>query len=82
MSIVATHFFMAIFIGYLYWQVGQDAKRMEENAKMIFFNIMFLSFCALSSTVQSCKNKTEYQINFKSFIDACILLQSLKSCKF
>lgn len=55
MSIILSHLFMALFIGCLYWQVGENAVRMEDNAKLIFFNMVFISFCALSSTLHSCK---------------------------
>ncbi|KAL7034285.1 hypothetical protein ACKWTF_007922 [Chironomus riparius] len=43
------HLFVAIFIGLIYFQVGNSAKNLMNNFKFIFYTVMFLMFTAFSS---------------------------------
>ncbi|XP_070491982.1 ATP-binding cassette sub-family G member 1-like [Chironomus tepperi] len=43
------HFFVAIFIGLIYFQIGNSAKNLMNNFKFIFYTVMFLMFTAFSS---------------------------------
>lgn len=43
------HFFVAIFIGIIYYQTGNSAKNLMNNFKFIFYSVMFLMFTAFSS---------------------------------
>ncbi|EFX86599.1 ABC protein, subfamily ABCG [Daphnia pulex] len=45
------HVFVAVLMGLLYWQVGDDAAFIFNNAGMIFFNQIFILYVALVPTI-------------------------------
>ena len=49
------HFFVAIFIGLIYFQIGNSAKNLMNNFKFIFYTVMFLMFTAFSSLQTTCE---------------------------
>lgn len=49
------HICIALLIGTLYFNIGNDAKNMFNIFRYIFFSIMFLMFTAFSSMTLACK---------------------------
>ncbi|XP_043285776.1 ABC transporter G family member 3-like [Venturia canescens] len=45
------HLLVAVLVGVLYYQVGQDASYVFDNFNALFFNIMFLMYSAFSATL-------------------------------
>ncbi|XP_012140084.1 ATP-binding cassette sub-family G member 4 isoform X4 [Megachile rotundata] len=48
---LSMHFVIALLVGTIYFQIGQDAVYVLDNFNLLFFNIMFLMFSAFSATV-------------------------------
>jgi hypothetical protein len=51
------HVFVATLMGLLYWQVGDDAAFIFNNAGMIFFNQIFILYAALVPTILTCNKR-------------------------
>lgn len=49
------HIFVAVFVGLLYFQTGNSAKKLMNNFKFISYSVMFLMFTAFSSLQTTCK---------------------------
>lgn len=49
------HVCIAILIGLLYWQIGDDAHAIYNNAGMLFFNHIFILYAAMMPTFLTCK---------------------------
>ncbi|XP_045769049.1 ATP-binding cassette subfamily G member 4-like isoform X1 [Maniola jurtina] len=47
------HCFMALFIGFLYYNVGEDAKYVRDNYNFLYFSLMFLMFTAFNAVTIS-----------------------------
>ncbi|XP_053613075.1 ATP-binding cassette sub-family G member 4-like [Plodia interpunctella] len=43
------HCLMALFIGFLFFNIGHDARYVRENYNMLYFSLMFLMFTAFSA---------------------------------
>ena len=56
----AAHVLVAVLMGLLYWQVGNDADRVYNNAGLLFFNQLFLMFTAMMPTVITCKHFSSF----------------------
>jgi hypothetical protein len=54
------HVFVAVLMGLLYWQTGEDAAFIYNNAGMIFFNHIFILYAALMPTVLTCNSRELY----------------------
>lgn len=52
---LGVHFVVAIFIGTMYYGIGEDGSNIFNNYKLLFFNIFLLMFTAFSSLQTSCK---------------------------
>lgn len=52
---ILIHFFVAIGIGAIYFDIGESAKNMMNNFRYVFYSIMFLMFTAFSSLQTTCK---------------------------
>lgn len=52
---ILIHFFVAIGIGLIYFDIGESAKNMMNNFRYVFYSIMFLMFTAFSSLQTTCK---------------------------
>ncbi len=48
------HVVVAILVGFLYWQIGDDAASIFNNVGMIFFNTLFIMAAAMMPTVLTC----------------------------
>lgn len=48
---MAMHLLVALLVGTLYYQIGQDSGYAVNNVNLLFFNIMFLMFSAFSATI-------------------------------
>ena len=48
------HVVVGVLMGLLYWDVGDDAARIYNNAGLLFFNQLFLLFTAMMPTVLTC----------------------------
>ena len=49
------HVVVGILMGLLYWNVGDDAAQIYNNAGLLFFTQLFLLFTAMMPTVLTCK---------------------------
>ncbi|XP_035433785.2 ATP-binding cassette subfamily G member 4 [Spodoptera frugiperda] len=47
------HCAMALFIGFLFYNIGQDAKYVRDNYNFLYFSLMFLMFTAFSGVTIS-----------------------------
>lgn len=54
-SRIFIHIAISLFIGTLYYRIGDDATYMLDNCNYLFFSIMFLMFTAFSSMTITCK---------------------------
>jgi ATP-binding cassette, subfamily G (WHITE), member 1 len=52
---LAIHFIVAVFIGLMYFGIGNDGANIFNIYKLLFFNIFILMFTAFSSLQTSCK---------------------------
>lgn len=52
---LGTHFAIAMFIGILYYDVGDDASNALNNSNYIFFSNIFLMYTSFSSVITTCK---------------------------
>lgn len=50
----AAHIVVGVMMGLLYWQVGNDAAAVYNNAGLLFFNLLFILFGAMMPTVVTC----------------------------
>lgn len=55
----AAHLIVGIFIGILYYNVGNEASEILSNAGCLFFSAMFLLFTAMMPTILTCKFQTK-----------------------
>lgn len=49
------HVFVAILIGILYWQTGNEASMVINNAGFLFFNHLFILYAAMMPSALTCK---------------------------
>ena len=49
------HVVVGILMGLLYWNVGDDAAQIYNNAGLLFLTQLFLLFTAMMPTVLTCK---------------------------
>lgn len=54
-SRLGVHFLIAIFIGILYFGIGEDASNVLNNFNYLFFSAMFLMYTAFSCVTITCK---------------------------
>jgi ATP-binding cassette, subfamily G (WHITE), member 4 len=54
---LVVHVVVAILVGFLYWQIGDDAAAIFNNVGMIFFNMLFIMAAAMMPTVLTCQSK-------------------------
>lgn len=54
-SRIATHAAIAMFIGILYFGIGEDASNTLNNFNYLFFSIIFLQFTAFNCVTTTCK---------------------------
>ncbi|XP_068632388.1 ATP-binding cassette sub-family G member 1-like [Battus philenor] len=47
--ITGIHFFMALFVGFLFYNIGQEAQYVRDNFNFLYFSLMFLMFTAFST---------------------------------
>lgn len=52
---ISIHCIVSLFIGIMYFQIGDEAHHILDNFRYIFFSIMFLMFTAYSSMTMACK---------------------------
>lgn len=55
-----THLAIALFIGILYFGIGDDASNALNNCNYIFFSNIFLMYTAFSSVITTCKKKLSF----------------------
>ncbi|KAH0535288.1 ATP-binding cassette sub-family G member 4-like isoform X1 [Cotesia glomerata] len=48
---LSMHCIIALIVGIIYYDIGEDAAFAIDNFNLIFFNLMFLMFCAFSATL-------------------------------
>ncbi|XP_050347011.1 ATP-binding cassette sub-family G member 1-like [Nymphalis io] len=51
--ITGIHCSMALFVGFLFYNVGEDAKYVRDNYNFLYFSLMFLMFTAFSAVTIS-----------------------------
>ncbi|XP_060803816.1 ATP-binding cassette sub-family G member 4 [Amyelois transitella] len=49
MLLTLIHCLMALFIGFLFYDIGHDARYVRDNYNMLYFSLMFLMFTAFSA---------------------------------
>ncbi|XP_046632753.1 ATP-binding cassette sub-family G member 1-like [Daphnia pulicaria] len=59
---LGVHVVVAILVGFLYWQIGDDAASIFNNVGMIFFNMLFIMAAAMMPTVLTFALDTEVLI--------------------
>lgn len=52
---IVAHVVVGLFLGLMFYNIGNDASKVFVNLNLIFFNIMFTMFNALTSRIISCK---------------------------
>ncbi|CAH2236554.1 jg8035 [Pararge aegeria aegeria] len=52
---LCSHTVVGLLIGFLYYDIGQDAAKVMSNAGCIFFTVMFTMFTAMMPTILTCK---------------------------
>lgn len=55
LMITGIHCAMALFVGLLFFNIGQDAKYARDNFNFLYFCLMFLMFTAFSAVSIKCK---------------------------
>lgn len=50
-----SHFIIGILIGLIYYDIGDDAAKLQSNVGCIFFTTMFTMFTAMMPTILTCK---------------------------
>lgn len=66
---LAIHLIMAIFIGIMYYDIGDDGSEVFNIYKFLFFNIFILMFTAFSSLQTTCELKTKLLSSIKMPFD-------------
>lgn len=56
---VICHIVMAVLLGLVFWNIGDDASKVLSIASCIFFNLMFIFFANAMPAVLSCPLETE-----------------------
>lgn len=49
------HVCISILVGLLYWQIGDDANAIHNNAGMLFFSLIFILYAAMMPTFLTCQ---------------------------
>lgn len=49
------HLIVGIMMGLLYWQIGDDAALVFNNAGLLFFNMFFILFSSMMPTIITCQ---------------------------
>lgn len=65
-SRLITHICIALFIGILYYDIGEDASNVLNNFNYLFFSVIFLQFTAFNSVTTTCKSIYSFKINLKN----------------
>lgn len=52
---LVSHFIIGILIGLIYYDIGDDAAKLQSNVGCIFFTTMFTMFTAMMPTILTCK---------------------------
>lgn len=52
---LVSHFIVGILIGLIYYDIGNDAAKLQSNVGCIFFTTMFTMFTAMMPTILTCK---------------------------
>lgn len=52
---LASHAIVGLMIGFLYYDIGEEAGKVMSNAGCIFFTVMFTMFTAMMPTILTCK---------------------------
>lgn len=52
---VATHFVVGLILGLIYYDIGNDAAKINSNAALMFFWIMFVFFSNAMPTILTCE---------------------------
>ena len=55
MARLVSHILFAVLIGSLYFNIGNEAKDVYNNAAQLFFALMFVLFGALMPTILTCE---------------------------
>lgn len=61
-SRLITHICIGLFIGVLYYDIGEDASNILNNFNYLFFSVIFLQFTAFNSVTTTCKYYFSYKI--------------------
>lgn len=54
-SRILTHLFVGLFIGTLYFGIGNDAKEVLNNANYLFYTVMFLMLTSFNCVTLTCE---------------------------
>lgn len=52
---LSMHFIIAILVGIIFFNIGQNADYALDNYNLLFFNVMFLMYSAFSAALITCK---------------------------
>lgn len=55
LMITGIHTAMALFVGLLFFNVGEDATYVRDNYNFLYFSLMFLMFTAFTSVSINCE---------------------------
>lgn len=62
---LVSHFIIGILIGLIYYDIGNDAAKLQSNVGCIFFTTMFIMFSAMMPTILTCRFR-EFLLHFNT----------------
>lgn len=61
------HCLIAVFIGSVFYDIGEDAQEARNNSGLLFMSLMFVMFSAFSATLITCK--LSQSMRFMNYFD-------------
>lgn len=59
---LAAHFFIGILLGIVFWDIGDDAAKIQSNTSCLFFFLLFLFFANAMPSVLACEYNNYFKI--------------------
>lgn len=69
---LVSHFIIGILLGLLFYDIGDDAAKVQSNTGCIFFTVMFTMFTAMMPTILTCKSEEILFVNSPNYSETHI----------